>query len=116
MRPNQTNYYAPGGGLGVGALNRAVDGIGQASEPIIVIREPSPFAYAWSGLSLISGSISAYHGFRRNRGSVPWAIGWGLLGGAFPVIVPVLAYLQGFAKPAVTANSRRRRRTSRRRR
>lgn len=114
MRPNQTNYYAPGGGLGLNSLNRMADGIGQADSPLVVIREPSPLIYAWGGLGMLSSAVSAYHGFKRNKGSIGWTIAWALLGGMFPIIVPVVAFAQGYAKPAVTPN--RRRRTSRRHR
>lgn len=51
-------------------------------------------------LSAASLGASAYHGYRRNRGSVGWAIAWGLLGGLFPIITPAVALAQGFAKPA----------------
>lgn len=51
-------------------------------------------------LSALSAGASAFHGYRRNRGSLGWAIGWGLLGGMFPVITPAVALAQGFGKPA----------------
>lgn len=46
-----------------------------------------------------SVGLSAYHGYKRNRGSLEWGVGWGLLGGLFPVITPAIALAQGFAKP-----------------
>jgi hypothetical protein len=63
---------------------------------------------------MISSGASAFHGYRRSRGSVGSAIGWGLLGGFFPVITPAVALAQGFGKPRQTARNTRRR-TSRRR-
>lgn len=48
-------------------------------------------------LSSVSFGLSFYHGYRRNR-SWGWALGWGLLGGIFPVITPAVAFSQGFAK------------------
>lgn len=40
-----------------------------------------------------------YHGYKRNRGSVGWALMWGIFGGAvWPITVPV-ALAQGYAKP-----------------
>ena len=51
-------------------------------------------------LSALSAGASAFHGYRRNRGSLGWAIAWGLLGGVFPVITPAVALAQGFGKPA----------------
>jgi hypothetical protein len=55
-----------------------------------------------TGLVLLSTAgmaAGAYHGYKRNR-SVGWALVWGLLGGAFPIITPVVAVAQGYAKPA----------------
>lgn len=53
-------------------------------------------------ISALSAGASAYHGYRRHsRGEHPvlWAIGWSLLGGLFPVVVPAIAMAQGFAEP-----------------
>ena len=54
------------------------------------------------GLASLAGmGALAYHGYKRND-SVLWAVGWGLLGGAFPVgtvIGGVIAYGQGFGMP-----------------
>lgn len=52
----------------------------------------------WGLLGAASVGVSAYHGYKRNGGSVGWAIGWGLLGGAFPVLVPAVAFAQGIGK------------------
>lgn len=51
-------------------------------------------------LGRLAGAVTgAYHGYKRNNGSVGWAIGWFLLGGAFwPVTIPV-SLAQGFGKP-----------------
>lgn len=49
-------------------------------------------------LSIAGTALGAYHGYRRNRGSVGWAIGWALLGGMFPVITIPVALAQGFGK------------------
>lgn len=54
---------------------------------------------AWALLSTVSLGLSAFHGYRRNH-TVLSAVGWGLLGGAFPIIVPAIAFAQGFGKPA----------------
>lgn len=52
-------------------------------------------------LSLVSGLFSAYHGYRRDRGSWGSAFGWFTLGSMFPIITPAVALLAkpGFAKP-----------------
>lgn len=59
---------------------------------------------SWWGPVMLTASIlgtgaGAYHGFKRNRGSVGWAIVWGLLGGMFPIITVPVAFAQGYAKP-----------------
>jgi hypothetical protein len=60
---------------------------------------PSLMATVYSLLSIASGAVSAYHGYKRHHGSIGWAIGWGLLGGIFPVITPAIAFAQGIGKP-----------------
>lgn len=54
----------------------------------------------WAVASVLSTALSAYHGYKRNE-SVGWAVVWGLLGGIFPVITPVIAYAQGFGERKV---------------
>lgn len=53
----------------------------------------------WEVLQLASVAASAYHGARRNRGSFGWALGWGVLGAIFPIVTPIVAIAQGYAKP-----------------
>lgn len=136
-----SHYYMPGAGLGLGNLGGAADraspamgivnpamgadeGVWVESGPgpgLAVVR--SPWFYVWQAASLAGTGLGAYHGYKRNRGSVGWAIGWALLGGIFPIITIPVAFAQGYAKPKVQRNRRRRtsrrapqRRTSRRRR
>lgn len=59
------------------------------------INFPSWFKY----LSIASSAVCVYHGYKRNNGSIGWAIGWGFLGGLAPVITPAVAVAQGFGKP-----------------
>jgi hypothetical protein len=113
-------YYKPGMGLGLGHLGNTADrvappGMGIEQENLVSGWRPGPGYYLWSVLSVAGMGTGAYHGYKRNRGSVGWAIGWGLLGGLFPIITIPVSLAQGFGKPAVSKN-RRRRRTSRRRR
>lgn len=54
----------------------------------------------WAALSTASAAACAYHGYRRHRGSIGWAIGWGMLGGIFFPITPAIALAEGFGKPA----------------
>jgi hypothetical protein len=50
-------------------------------------------------LATVSMAASAYHGIKRNNGSIPYGIWWGLMGTMFPVITPTIAVAQGYAKP-----------------
>jgi hypothetical protein len=52
----------------------------------------------WGAISTLGTGLGAYHGYKRNGGSVGWAIGWGLLGGLVPIITVPVALAQGFGK------------------
>lgn len=54
--------------------------------------------FIWKALAAASVGVSAYHGYKRHNGSVAWAIGWGFLGGIFPVVTPAIAFAQGLGK------------------
>lgn len=49
-------------------------------------------------LALASAAASGYHGFKRHNGSIIWAATWFILGGLFPIFVPVVAVAQGFSR------------------
>lgn len=51
-------------------------------------------------ISTLSAGASAYHGYKRNRGSAGWAVAWGTLGFLFPIITPIVALVQGYGEPA----------------
>lgn len=57
---------------------------------------PTPFTYL---LSTAGMAMAAYHGYKRND-SVGWALAWGFLGAAFPIITNVIALAEGYAQPA----------------
>lgn len=57
----------------------------------------SALGAAYLGLGTLGTVLGAYHGYARNQ-SVGWAIGWALLGGAFPFVTIPVALAQGFAK------------------
>lgn len=50
-------------------------------------------------LSLIGAGIGAFHGARRNGGSVWWGLVWGTAGAAAPVITTGIAVAQGVGRP-----------------
>lgn len=55
-------------------------------------------AIAWGLLTTASVGASAYHGSKRHGGSVWWGVGWGLVGGFFPILTPAIGAAQGFGK------------------
>ena len=87
---------------------RELPRVPRAVSPALARVEPSPGgarvgqlspSSVWPVISLASSLASAYHGVRRNRGSVGWGLGWGLLGALFPIVTPVIAVAQGYAQP-----------------
>lgn len=64
----------------------------------------------FSVASLTGAATGAYHGYKRNN-SIGWAIGWFLLGGLFPIVTIPVSLAQGYGKPRMKANRRRRRGT-----
>lgn len=52
----------------------------------------------WGAASLVSMAASAYHGSKRNGGSIAWGVWWGIMGGMFPVLTPAIGAAQGFAR------------------
>jgi hypothetical protein len=68
-------------------------GLGDSIDTVYVLPP-----WMWMVCAASSG-VSAYHGMKRHKGSVGWAIGWGMLGWLFPVITPAVAFAQGYAKP-----------------
>jgi hypothetical protein len=59
----------------------------------------SPLPGWYHFLGYVGAAAGTYHGYKRHRGSIGWAIGWGLLGGILPVITLPLSAAQGFGKP-----------------
>lgn len=109
----ETSYYKPGGGLRLDSLGQAADNITAPAPGASSVVMSERGMQIWQALSIASSGLSAFHGYRRNN-SIGWAIGWAILGGMFPVVVPAIAFAQGFGKPAtVKQNAGRRRRTSR---
>jgi hypothetical protein len=76
-----------------GIMGDSGDGLGQAPAPL------QKAVSLWSILGPISAAVSAYHGYKRHRGSVGWAVAWAFMGGLFPVITPAIAVAQGLGVP-----------------
>jgi len=52
-------------------------------------------------IAAVSGAaLGAYHGYKRNKGSVGWAIGWAFFGSLLPILAIPIALAQGVGKPA----------------
>lgn len=90
-------FLAPGGVNGLGA--HVIDWRQNKGLGVLGATESTTNQKIWMWLSAASSAASAYHGYKRNQ-SIGWAIGWALLGGMFPVIVPAIAVAQGFGKKA----------------
>jgi hypothetical protein len=110
------NYYTKSGGLGLTAVRPLIRGgvLGNTA-PSGPSSSPTTTLYwkLYSVLSFVGSATGAYHGYKRNR-SVGWAVGWFFFGGIAPVLSIPISLAQGYGKPRVQSN-RRRRRTSRRR-
>jgi len=88
-----------GYGIGYGdAIDRSARGEALASEGM-----SDGWRGVWSLAALASSGAGAYHGYLRNNGSIGYAVLWAVLGGMFPVVVPAIAYAQGFGKPEAVA-------------
>lgn len=59
----------------------------------------SIIAVVYAMLSIGGTAAGAYHGARRNHGSVWSAVVWGFLGGLAPLITVPVAAAQGFGQP-----------------
>lgn len=46
----------------------------------------------------VSSTASAYHGYKRNGGSIGWALGWAFMGALFPLLTPTIGVAQGWGK------------------
>lgn len=58
---------------------------------------------SWKAIAGLLGSAlvlaCAYHGVKRNCGSVGWGLGWALFGATTGPVAPIVAWAQGFATP-----------------
>jgi len=89
----QAAYQTPGIFAPPHLQNARVTSLGQDSGTGMQVA-----SVVWSLLSLAGAVSGAYHGYKRND-SVGWAIGWGLLGGIFPVITIPVSLAQGYGQP-----------------
>lgn len=83
----------------VGRTGEAQEIVGASDDGTIGKQVTSLALSAWTIGGMISGPAMAYHGYKRNNGSVGWALGWGLLGWLFFPVTPAIAVAQGFGKP-----------------
>jgi len=65
----------------------------------------------WWTFAVAMGSLSAFHGYRRNR-NVGWSLAWFAAGTILPFPTIVIALAQGYAQPKRLKNDQRRRRRS----
>lgn len=76
--------------------------MGVPSPPRLPWQKDSPLPLGWiistASLSLVSAAVAGYHGYRRDKSAMA-GVGWGFMGALFPVITPVVAFAQGYARP-----------------
>jgi hypothetical protein len=69
----------------------------------------STVASVWRVAGTVASAALAWHGYRRNHGSIGWAIAWAVVGGfAWPIALSI-AVASGFGQPAPVTRNRRRR-------
>jgi hypothetical protein len=61
---------------------------------------PSPVMSVVIAVSVVASTI---HGYRRNEGSVGYALLWGAFGAMFPIVTPAIAIAEGFGEPEGSA-------------
>ncbi len=71
----------------------------ESTVPMPTPRRMTVGSAVWGAASTASGIACAYHGVKRNNGSVGWGVAWFFLGSMFFPIVPAIAVAQGFGKP-----------------
>lgn len=74
--------------------------LGAAPEPTVEPGQGAGLGSAiYGALSIAGATTGAYHGLKRNNGSVGWAVAWFLLGGMFPFATIPISLAQGFGEP-----------------
>ena len=99
-----TNQQTPLGGLGrvstgrklVRRAVRGVGGLGEVTTSPVLGLTPTQLKF-YMALGTAGMGVGLYHGWKRT-GKTGWALGWGLLGAWFPVVVIPLAFIQGIGK------------------
>lgn len=95
---------APAGGVPAGAVPAGAGLSPAASDTVRQFEalekwRSTPAGIVAGLLSTAGMGVLTYHGYKRNNGSIGWALCWGLLGGIiWPVTVPI-AFAQGLGKP-----------------
>lgn len=86
---------------------------GAASASLPPRESPSTTQLILGAIGTLAGAAGIYHGYKRND-SIGWALWWGLMGAAFPIITIPIALAQGFGeRKGMTANISRRQRGAR---
>ncbi len=80
--------------MGGPTVRREYESLGDAAQGNV-----SSWSVTWGILSALGVALAAYHGYKRNHESTGAAVGWGVLGGLFPVITVPVALAQGYGKP-----------------
>lgn|SRR5574341_1006069 len=73
-----------------------IEQVGQAAEVKV---ETNGWSTLWTVLGVAGTALGAYHGYKRNHGSLGWAVGWGIFGAFLPILSIPISLAQGFGKP-----------------
>lgn len=57
-------------------------------------------AAVFTAIDLAAITLGTYHGYKRNHGSIGWAIGWAAFGAVLPILALPIMFAEGFAEPA----------------
>ena len=89
-------------------LGAPADELPGASSASLPPAQPSTTSIILGLVGTAAGAAGIYHGYKRND-SIGWALWWGIMGAAFPIITIPIALAQGFGeRKGMTANRSRR--------
>lgn len=97
VTPGTSPYQKSGSAISLAGLGAAA-----ASAPMVEQNagsgEDAPLAAVKRAVGFASSVAGVYHGYKRHNGSILWALAWGVVGGIWPIGLPLML-AQGFGKP-----------------
>jgi hypothetical protein len=88
-----------GSGPGEGRFCRRKLTSRDSADGTLGLLEDNSVGTIYSAAGLATSIAGAYHGYKRNHGSVGWSIGWFIFGGLiWPLALPIML-AEGFGEP-----------------